>query len=359
MDFSEIKFCNKIAFNITNNRQKSDIIKNIYTKYNIELTKKNFKFYSNKFINNLKDIEHFINLVTQGNEYWLYLTTINNENYSLFIDKNIQKGHTLPKIIISYFRFSPELYKNDTLFNGELIRSYSGDWEFLIDDLYIYKGKKLFNKCYIDRIKELYYILNNNYILDNYIQICSIKVKKLFTKKDLLFIKKTFIPKCNYKIIGMNFISSINNQNIRFYFNLSQINNRKNIMKFLENNDSLQDIMNEQEKILNDEINNENKQNILGQINKKYRKYFKFLVKITKLPNIYKLYINKNDKITKYSIAKIDTLEKAEYMRTIFKHKKEYIMECYYYKDFLKWVPVTISKHKNISNYIDIINYII
>ena len=45
MDFSEIKFCNKIAFNITNNRQKSDIIKNIYTKYNIELTKKNFKLF--------------------------------------------------------------------------------------------------------------------------------------------------------------------------------------------------------------------------------------------------------------------------------------------------------------------------
>ena len=367
MNFSEIKFCNKSTFIITNNRQKSDIIKNIYTKFNIKFNNKLFKFYNDKYTQNLKNNEYFINLLTQGDEYLLYLTQINNENYSLFISKNILKGYKFPKIIISYYRFDPYLYENGTIFNGELVCSYNKTWEFLIDDIYVYNGKTLFNKPYIERITQIYNILNNNYIIDNFLQICSLKVKRLFTKKDLLFIIKSFIPGCNYNIIGLNFISSVNNLNIRFYFKISKFFHKNFEINFLNHENNIENISKE---LLNNNFTKENniKTNIdlllenignIPDINDEIEKqYFTFLVKLTKLPNIYKLYINKNNKIVRYSIAKIDTLENAEYMRNIFKEKKEYFMECYYYKDFSKWVPNAISKNKNISDYKVISNYI-
>ena len=356
MDLTEIKFCNKIGYNITNNRQKSDLIEYIYNKYNLNINRSFFKFYSDKYLKNLKNNEYIINLFTQGTEYWLFLTTINNEQYSIFIDKNIQKGHLFPKIIIAPFRFHPNLY-NDTLFNGELVRSYNGNWDFLIDDIYIYQGKKILNKRYLDRIKQIYTIFKTQYIYDNILQLCNLKIKKIFTKNELHFIITEFIPKCNYNILGLNFIS-LDGVYIRFYFQLSNIN-KLNKIHFLKNTNSLEKIKYKQTELLKDEIIiNKKITNYNKNIYSNKLKYFRFLVKHTNLPNIYKLYVNNNNIIKKHSIAKIDTLECADYMRKIFKDKHEYIMECYYYKDFSKWVPIHISKYNEISNSKNINNYI-
>ena len=44
-------------------------------------------------------------------------------------------------------------------------------------------------------------------------------------------------------------------------------------------------------------------------------------------------------------------------MRDLFStEKKQYLIECYYYKDFNKWVPKCISK-KNINSYNEIKYY--
>ena len=85
---------------------------------------------------------------------------------------------------------------------------------------------------------------------------------------------------------------------------------------------------------------------------------YTFKVESTRFPNIYKLYCLKNNKLSKFSIAKIDTIECAKFMKDLFSTMKDiYLIECYYYKDFNKWVPKCES-HKSIDSYIQIKNFI-
>ena len=58
MDVSEIKFCNKTAFNIKNNREKSNIIKYIYDTYHLSINKSYFKFYNDSYLQNITKNEY-------------------------------------------------------------------------------------------------------------------------------------------------------------------------------------------------------------------------------------------------------------------------------------------------------------
>ena len=353
MDVSEIKFCNKTAFNIKNNREKSNIIKYIYDTYHLSINKSYFKFYNDSYLQNITKNEYFVNTLTQGTEYWLFLTRINNEKYSLFIDKKLQKNHTFPKMIITTLRFKDHLY-NDTLFNGELVRSYKGNWTFLIDDLIVYNGR-LYKQPSIEKIRKLHTILKTECILDNIIHICPLKIKHFFTLEDLNYIITDFIPSCNYNIIGLTFIPFLyNEQPIRFYFKLDKNTSKHNIQCFKASN-SLETSIKQENYLLK----NENTEILYSHLDLSYdsntnKRLFTFQMNSTKLPNVYTLYILDNNKLIKHSIAKIDTLECGEYMRRIFQKKKQYLIDCYYYKMFNKWTPVDISKHKNPSNYMDI-----
>ena len=121
MDLSEIDFCNGIGYNLKNIRHKSDLLKSLKTKFNITLQSDDIPF-SNKQLINLQKYDYSLSVLTGGQPYFLYLTKINNKNYSLFIDKKIMKGHTFPKIIITNYRFHGSLYSN-TIFTGELIKT--------------------------------------------------------------------------------------------------------------------------------------------------------------------------------------------------------------------------------------------
>ena len=177
MEVSEIKFCSGTGYNLKNDREKSDILKQLFNKYNISTNDSNFRYFSDRHLTNLAKYEHLITTLTQGTEYLLYLTFINNEPYSLFIDKKTTSGHKFPKIIVTNFRFAEDLYK-DTIFDGELVRDYNGKWQFLINDLLVYKGKNQSNKYLFDKIKLIYKIFNESYINDDNIQLCSLKIKK-------------------------------------------------------------------------------------------------------------------------------------------------------------------------------------
>lgn len=353
MDVSEIKFCNKGAFNIKNNREKSNIIQYIHDRYNVSINKQTFHFYNDRYLQNMKQEDYFVNTLTQGAEYWLFLTRIHNENYSLFIDKKRQENHPYPKIILSTFRFKDHLY-NDTLFNGELVRSYKGNWEFLIDDLIVY-NKKRYQKSTMDKIRKLHDILKNEYIFDNVIQLCPLKVKRFFTYEDLRFVINNFIPTCNYNIIGLSFVPFLYREHsIRFYFKLDTYTKKEHI-HYIESINSLEASIQLEQELLKQTEND----NVYLPMNVSYdmnqpKQLFTFKMKSTKLPNIYDLYILDNNQLLKHSIAKIDTLECAEYMRCLYKQKNEYVMDCYYNKTFSKWTPVDVSKKKHPSNYIDI-----
>ena len=122
METSIIDFCSSRGYNIKNDRFKSDILKNLYNKYQIDINYNNEVSFTNKDLNNLNKFNHYISVLTSGNKYFLYLTKIKNECYSILIDRKLAKNHKFPKMIIINFRFKEELY-NNTLFETELIFS--------------------------------------------------------------------------------------------------------------------------------------------------------------------------------------------------------------------------------------------
>ena len=140
MQTGYISFCDSIAFNIKSDKIKKKILDDINNISSIKIIQKHFDVLNKNHFQKLNDIPHLVSLKTNGNPYLLYLTKYNFINLSIFIDKKIQPGYFLPRMIITYFQFDEELY-NNTLFEGEMIKDKDGNWIFIINDLYIHKNK--------------------------------------------------------------------------------------------------------------------------------------------------------------------------------------------------------------------------
>jgi len=377
MEVSEINFCNINAFNVKNNREKSDILKKIYTKYRLNIADKSHKMFTQRHLTTFKSNEHLVSTITQGNKYWLFLTKINNENYSLFIDNKITDKHILPKIIIVNFRFSNDLF-TDTLFEGELVRDKNNQWLFILTDLLIYKAQLYHPKNIIDKISLMYEIMKTMFINDMNIQPCFIQIKKHFTYKDLKYLVDEYIPKLQYKILGVIFqpvICSFSSVEFYFKFNndycksnfeflkdINSLENSKNQEKYLLNEANV-DIIASNENIVKDDT--EMLLDLLDDVDDNINidslkdKLFTFEAKKLLLPNLYALYTSKNGTLKKHSIARIDRLECATLMEKIFKERKsKYLVDCYYYKDFGRWVPSQVSSSKDIVDLTIIKDYI-
>merc|ERR1712138_279343 len=122
-----------------------------------------------KTLNNISKNNHYISTRTKGNSYYLFLTNMNSINYCFFIDKKINEGYKLPRIITTKFRFSDELFSG-TLFDGEMVKKRK-KWEFLLDDILIYNNKKV-ELDLTERVNLMNNILINNYVKDEFIDIC-------------------------------------------------------------------------------------------------------------------------------------------------------------------------------------------
>ena len=370
MELTKISFCKGSAYNIKNNRQKSDILQSIQKKYKLSINDLSFLNYGDKLIKNMCRYPHLMSTITFGNKYWLYLTKIKNENYSIFIDKKILEGHKFPKMIIINTRFDDHIFK-DTLFNGELIKDRKGNWEFIIDKLLVNKGKTMYQKTILENIREMYSIFKNNYVFDANIQTCRLSIKKYFGYDKIDELTKNFIPSCSYKIAGINFHPIIaRKKSINFYFkNIYRQNNHSEYLRFLDYNKSLENSIKEEKRLLAEVKEIENKPEIyddaeilsalLDNINDEYNendKQFTFSMKAVNLPNIFILSCIKNNDLQKHSIARIDTIECAEYANNLFEKRKEVLVDCEYCPEFKKWIPNEISNNQ-ISSFRDIENY--
>uniref|UniRef100_A0A6C0IXF4 mRNA capping enzyme adenylation domain-containing protein n=1 Tax=viral metagenome TaxID=1070528 RepID=A0A6C0IXF4_9ZZZZ len=369
METSEIDFCNKTAYNIKNLRYKYTILQNLQKQYKIDLSDTYTKF-NNKFISKFSKFDYLISLLTSGTPYLLYLTKINNENYTLFIDKKILAGHKLPKIIIVNYRFHDSLYSN-TIFEGELLKNQKNNWCFIINDILVYKAKTL-KLNLVSKIKLLYDILKTSYIKDNNIEICPIYIKQFFHPKDFKNLYTHLINKIKYKSKGIIFNQLNYNNKVVFYFNNTNINNNTKF-NLLKNNNSYLNSVDEENKLLK-EINKNNcnlslkeEEDILLDLLDNVEesdsvvndKSFVFEIKFGDKPNIYYLYCNKNNKKYRHSIARIDTLECAAMLNTNFKsHHNNIFVICKYSIKYNKWIPIEISNNKFRDDFFTIDDYI-
>ena len=299
----EISFCDKIASNIYSNENKEYILNNIIDKYKIDIMKqKSAIILNHKILKNIEVHPHLIATKSSGTNYLLFLTNINGVNYCFYIDRKIKQGYNYPRIISVKYRFDSSIFK-DTLIEGEIIRNKQNEWHFLISDLLIYRGE-LVTSNVSTRFNLLFNLLSKNYIQDNVLEICPLKIKKLFSYDEWDKLS-SFIPELDYECRGLYFYT-LNSKCTNYLY------------LFPSNNNYFRKIV--EQKQVSDSI---------------------FEVVKTNRPDIYNLYCYSENKKVNYGIACVSSIIISSKLRKILSDKDNVRMKCEYSIKFKKWIPKT------------------
>lgn len=335
-----ISFCDRVAYNIKNNDIKDEILNNLYNLYGIRIIQKHYFKLDENNIKYITKIPHLICLRTNGNPYYVFLTTYNDIELIYFLDKKVHPGYEKPRIILSRGLFNPSLFKN-TLLDGEMVKTNDGKWSFIINDIISYEGKNLIDKTLPERLKIIYNLLENKYTPDNTCDVCNFKIKKYYypSKKsieELIELSK----KLNYTCRGIYFWSfnykhkpKLYNFNEEIIINVSK--KTKDITEFKELNSNIPQL------IPNNIILTSNIIKIEENISNEYK-----ILWITKTDDadIYYLYEKENIiSSNKLGIAFIPNLQISKKMRNDFKEKnvlQALKYKCILNKDFNKYQPI-------------------
>ena len=203
MHLGEISFCDKIGYNIKSDEYKKKILDDLYNQFGFKVVQKHFEKFSEQSITSLSRNPHLLTVRTNGNPYLLYLTKYNFANQCIFIDKKIQHGYFYPRMIIAKLWFDDDLF-NDTLFDGEMVKTKDNSWEFLMYDMISERKMDMHKVNIIKRVNRIYEILSTMYKEDD-VCCCKIRVKKYFTYDQLPYLLNEFIPSLNYSCRGIYF----------------------------------------------------------------------------------------------------------------------------------------------------------
>lgn len=330
--FTKTSFCNVTVDNITTNETKEYILNHLNILCSgIKFNKRYAKVYNDQYSKNLKN-PHVFFLKSIGTPYLLFLTQINDTNYTFLIDKKTNDKYSYPKILIVPYNFSSELYKG-TLLETELIRDYEQNWSLAINDAYYLCGENQNKNNVIDRINSVYKILDTKYSENHYSKICPLFVKRYFDYKDIKFVKEEFIPKLPYKIRGIYFVPMrIDYSNILYLFP--------------KDSDKIKPIKNESIKNNTHVLKSKP---IKSEEIKSDTKVFR-IIKTLKT-DVYELYLKDNENLVKKGVALIQSTNLSHKLYSIFENKSptdEVKIECKYNNQFNKWVPINLT-HKPVS----------
>jgi hypothetical protein len=376
---SKISFCDKQCSNVNDNKFKAQVIKDLDTKYKIQVVTRDYNILNPNILRNVSYHQHILSLYTNGNPYMLYLTKIDGINCALFIDKKLKDGYTYPKIHCVKYRFMDELYEKDTIFTGELVRDQERRWFFLIDNILLYKGMSTSEKNILSKYELIHNIIEKEYTVDRFLEICPLQIKKLFLYKDIKKLVNEFMPNLSYKCKGIIFYT-LNNKNSNYAYIMPrdgqieikpcsevdellqekhpelwskkssisnetrQIDNNDIIVDaIISNNDVLQSNQLESKtELKNDmkiDMKNETKIDMKIDINNVVLKILK-----TDMPDIYNLYcLDEKNSLFKHSIALVPNIKISHLLYNTFKTNPNNLdlkVECKFSKVFEKWIPI-------------------
>jgi hypothetical protein len=273
-----------------------------------------------------------VSVRTNGNPYLLYLTKNNFVPQCIFIDKKIQQGYHLPRMIISHFHFDEDLFDN-TLLDGEMVKDESGNWIYLIHDIYLLRGRSMRTEPLDSRLMMIHDIFSNKF--DIYpTDICSIEIKKHAKVDTLENFMQDFVEKLPYTCRGLYFKPmNMKFRDILFNFNDSLIQTVVRVKyqedgvfkgSVVKDNSSIVPI----EHIIQDPI----------QMNSKIRK---LNLRMTDLPDVYNMFCPDSKELMGF--ACINTLQTSKMVVESFKNgtlNTVIPFECMYDTKFSKWTPV-------------------
>ena len=168
---------------------KNRILKELFDRYKIVVTENSCSIYDKRYskviVSQFNNPFHILSTNTKGNRYYLYFRRDEfDKNMCLFIDRKICRGYKQPRVIYTNFRMDNDIF-DGTLIHGELIKTSTNDWYFMLNDIVSYCGKSLKHTKKLDRIYYMYKFLQKQYTSDEILDVCKFRVKRFFTYKQL------------------------------------------------------------------------------------------------------------------------------------------------------------------------------
>ena len=274
----------------------------------------------------------------------MFLTKYNNVNTCFYIDKKIKEGFNLPRILILKQRFENDIF-NDTLLEGELIRTKKLNWLFLFSNIYVYKAD-IINENMIEKINKIYYILTNEYHADIYLDPCKYEVKKIFNFNQYNELIDNFIPNLPYSVKGITF-HPINKKynNLLFVFDRKINNKKKEEENVISNTTGINYSSNDDKMDYKNEISNFNDSILKVDLKDVI---IKFKIVSTETPDIFNLHILNSDKYVLFGMANVQTLKCSKFVKKIFEDSNDddIIVNCKYSDKFNKWEPFSVCQEE-------------
>lgn len=135
----------------------------------VPLDKRRFKVLDQKALSNLeRNKRHYrVSYDTAGKPYILYLTELGDERHSLFVKR------VGDQIISTEYGFPKDCFDNGgTILDGKMLKTTDNKFFYIIEDIHLYKGKKI---PYKDRSKTIMDLIKKNHK-----NSCRLFMKKFF-----------------------------------------------------------------------------------------------------------------------------------------------------------------------------------
>jgi hypothetical protein len=171
-----ISFCDRVCNNIKSLDTK-DIILDELSRYGIQILSRHWHHLDEKGMQHVRRVPHLACLRSNGNPYYLFITRYEDTPIIFFVDKKVQPGYQKPRMILGRGRWHEDL-SDGTLFDGEMVKDKNSQWVFLINDILAYKGKHLTAEVLPDRLNIVRDILQNKYVVDKTLDVCTYEVKR-------------------------------------------------------------------------------------------------------------------------------------------------------------------------------------
>jgi len=221
MQVGSISFCGRTSLNIKSDDVKSSIMKKLEELYDVKIIKRHYQLLRQNHISIINNNPYSLCLRTNGNPYFLYMTQLNFNNTCVFIDRKIQQGYYLPRMIIPSFGFDDVWFEQDTIIEGEMVRDNEQNWIFVMNDLLVHQGQKA-NGTLLERHSNLHNMLTNHFRRD-VDDPCLFQVKRLYKPSELFVMVREFMPSLPYTCRGIYF-KPLYNKFTDIYYNFDDSN---------------------------------------------------------------------------------------------------------------------------------------
>lgn len=346
MEATPIEFCNTIGFILKNNKDKSNILSEIQTKYNINpIDSETITFSESQNHSDIINRFPYIgSLITRGNKFLMYFTRIYGENTVIMIDRKIKKEDKIqfPKII-SICLPVLDIYFNGSLFEIETLLE-NNKWTIVLTDVFANNGNSCKEMPIGFRINQLYSFLGN-LELDPYLHPFKVKVKEFYEINELKNLKIEngvyFHPQNGkHKTIQFNFNSNGTWKDRNQLLELIDYDINKGLEKQLEELNKT--IVSSSITLTNDLKNDFETREIIGQ------------VELTPRYGLYKVSLLKEKELVEIGTIRFKSLENKEEFSKLIEKYKTIRLILNYDCEFKKWIPKQLADKRPFSTINDI-----